>query len=224
MGETAAGDLFHVELQSTNETAMPLRMAKYWLGIVRLTGKFPRQILLYVGAPPLRMETELRCADARFRYHAIDIRTLDSDRLLESPHVGDNVIAILARLRDQREAVRRIIERIAKLSPRGQGTALTQLLILAGLRRLSGMVEEEARKMPIHIDILENEVLGREYKRGLWEGEQRGELTIFRRLLEKRFGPIPNWAEDQLGKLTTRELEDLSFRLLDVGSLEDLLQ
>ena len=90
LGETATGDLFHVELQSTNESAMALRMAEYWLGIVRLSGKFPRQILLYVGEPPLRMETEFRCADAWFRYHAIDIRTLDGDRLLESPYVGDN--------------------------------------------------------------------------------------------------------------------------------------
>ena len=140
LGETAAGDLFHVELQSANETTMPLRMAEYWLGILRLTGRFPRQIVLYVGEPPLRMETELRCADAWFRYHAIDIRSLDSEGLLESPHLGDNVIAILARLRDRRETVRRIIARIAELPSSGQGAAMTQLLILAGLRRLSGMV------------------------------------------------------------------------------------
>jgi Domain of unknown function (DUF4351) len=105
---------------------------------------------------------------------------------------------------------------------------LTQLLILAGLRRLSGIVEEEARKLPIHIDILENEVLGREYKRGRQEGERdgelRGELTIFRRQIEKRFGPIPNWAEERLGKLTTCELEDLSLLLLDAHNLEEPLQ
>ena len=81
--------------------------------------------------------------------------------------------------------------------------------------------------MPIHIDILENEVLGREYKRGLQEGalrgEQRGELTILRRQVEKRFGVIPNWAEERLGK-PTAPVEDLSLRLLDAASLEDLLQ
>jgi hypothetical protein len=53
-----------VELQSRNETAMPLRMAEYWLGILRVSVKFPHQVLLYVGEPPLRMETELRCTDA----------------------------------------------------------------------------------------------------------------------------------------------------------------
>ena len=38
------------------------------------------------------------------------------------------------------------------------------------------------------------------------------------------FGPIPSWAEERLGKLTTRELEDLSLLLLDAGSLEELLE
>jgi hypothetical protein len=45
------------------------------------------------------MESELGGADVWFRCRAIDIRDLDGDRLLESEEVGDNVIAILARLR-----------------------------------------------------------------------------------------------------------------------------
>jgi hypothetical protein len=71
LGETADGGLAHVELQSGNDAAMPLRMA------------------------------------------VIDIRTLGGDRLLESAGVGDNVIAILAGLRDH--AARKIVERIASL-------------------------------------------------------------------------------------------------------------
>jgi hypothetical protein len=95
---------------------------------------------------------------------------------------------------------------------------------LAGRRRLAGMVEQEARKMPIHIDILENEVLGREYKRGLHEGEVIGELTVLRRQLEKRFGPIPAWAEQRLAARTKDELEELSVRVLDAPTIEDLLK
>jgi len=73
--------------------------------------------------------------------------------------------------------------------------------------------------MPIHIDILENKVLGREYKRGL----QEGELKVLRRQIEKRFGPIPGWAEARLQTRSTTELEDLIERVLDAQSLEDLL-
>jgi len=121
LGETAAAPsggrgLIHVELQSANDAVMALRMAEYCLSIYRLFGQFPRQMLLYVGEAPLRMETELRGPDLSFRYRAIDIRSLDGERLLESPEVGDNVIAILARLRDHKVAVRRIVEKIAGLA------------------------------------------------------------------------------------------------------------
>ena len=54
LGETTDGSFVHLELQSGNETTMPLRMAEYCLGVFRLFGKFPRQILLYVGEPALQ--------------------------------------------------------------------------------------------------------------------------------------------------------------------------
>ncbi len=82
--------------------------------------------------------------------------------------------------------------------------------------------------MPILNDILDNKVLGREYKRGLQEGESKGELkgelTVLRRQIQKRFGPIPSWAEERLAGRSTAELEELSVRVLDAQNLEDLLQ
>jgi hypothetical protein len=89
---------------------------------------------------------------------------------------------------------------------------------------LEEVVEQEARKMPIFIDITKNKVLGREYKRGLQEGEVKGELTILRRLVEKRFGPLPAWAEERLTAKSTTELEDLSLRVLDATTLDELLK
>ena len=190
------------------------------LSVFRFFKRFPRQVLLYVGEAPLRMASELRGDDVSFRYRAIDIRELDGERLLASEGVGDNVIAILARLRDHKDAVRRIVERIAGLVPVERETALGQLLILAGLRHLEETVEREARKMPILGDTLDNKVLGREFKRGL----QEGELTVLRRLIEKRFGAIPSWAEERLADRSAADLEELSVRVLDAQSIEDLLK
>ena len=240
LGETADGGLVHVELQSGNDAGMPLRMAEYCLGVFRLFERFPRQIVLYVGEPALRMENELRGPGVLFRYQLIDIRTLDGERLLESENLGDNVIAILARLRDHEGAVRKIVERIAGLAVAERETALTQLLILAGLRRLAKTVEREARRMPIHIDILENEVLGPVFlkglqeglqegrqeglQKGLQEGLQTGERTVLRRLIEKRFGALPSWAGEKLEVLSTSELEDLSERVLDARNVDELLK
>ena len=74
--------------------------------------------------------------------------------------------------------------------------------------------------MPIFGDILDNKVLGREFKRGLREGE----LTVLRRLVEKRFGAIPTWAEERLTGRSAADLEELSVRVLDAESIEDLLK
>jgi hypothetical protein len=140
LGETHEASLVHLELQSGNDATMALRMAEYCLSIFRVCGRFPRQVLLYVGEAPLRMESELRGPDLWFRYRTIDIRDLDGERLLESEEAGDNVIAILTRLRDHKDAVRRIVERIAGLVTAHRETALGQLLILAGLRHLEEAV------------------------------------------------------------------------------------
>jgi len=71
LGEAIDGSLVHLELQSGNDPSMPLRMAEYCLGVYRLYGKFPRQILLYVGKAPLRMDSEFRGPDVSFRYRAV---------------------------------------------------------------------------------------------------------------------------------------------------------
>jgi hypothetical protein len=107
----------------------------------------------------MNMQRELRGPGLAFQYDLIDMRTLDGDRLMESDQVGDNVIAILARLRDDKEAIHKIMERIAGLAMTERETALAQLTILAGLRHLAGRVEEEARKMPIELDIRDHETL-----------------------------------------------------------------
>lgn len=125
---------------------MPLRMAEYCLGILRLFGQFPRQVVLYVGEAPLTMGSELRGPDVSFRYRMIDIRDLDGDRLLESEETGDNVSAILARLRDHSSAIHKSVGRIAGLPAAERDAALSQLLILAGLRRLEETVERRDTK------------------------------------------------------------------------------
>jgi predicted transposase YdaD len=233
LGQTAGGQLIHIELQSGNDAAMPFRMIEYCLGIQRLFGQFPRQVLLYVGEAPMHMENELRGPDLSFQYRLIDIRTLDGDRLLESAEVGDNVIAILARLRDDKDAVHRIVERIAGLAMTERETALAQLMILAGLRHdLAGTVEQEIRNMPIDLDIRDHEVLGpiiikaeqKGRQEGRQEGLQAGELTVLRRQIEKRFGALPRWAGEKLAAMPASQLEELSERVLDATSVDELLR
>ncbi|MGC9946091.1 MAG: DUF4351 domain-containing protein [Bryobacteraceae bacterium] len=232
LGRTVDGHLIHIELQSANDPAMPFRMMEYCVGVRRLFGQFPRQILLYVGEGPMHMEGALRGPGLSFEYDLIDIRTLNGERLLESEQVGDNVIAILAQVRDDKEAVHRIVERIAGLAIAERETALAQLMILAGLRHLAPTVEQETRDMPIDLDIRDHEVLGpmiikaelKAQQKGRQDGLQAGELTVLRRLIEKRFGALPGWASEKLGAMQAPELEDLSERVLDAASVDELLR
>jgi hypothetical protein len=78
--------------------------------------------------------------------------------------------------------------------------------------------------MPLEINIMENEVIGPLIRQGMLEGMREGALTLLRILIEKRFGPIPAWAEDRLATQSTNELVDLGVRLLDVPTLEEAFQ
>ena len=69
---------------------------------------------------------------------------------------------------------------------------------------------------------IEAEQKGRQ--EGLREGLQAGELAVLRRQIEKRFGALPGWAREKLAALTTSELEELSERVLDAQSVDELLK
>jgi len=227
LGETRVGELVHIELQSgnTKKNMMAIRMLEYGLAALRKHHRYPTQVCLYVGEKPARMKTELRGPNLKYSFRLVDVRDLDGERLLRSGKVDDNIIALLTRIADQRKAVRLVVRRIKRLRPGERQSALDRLVILAGLRKMLGtMVEEEVRKVPILNDILDHEILGREYKRGRQEGRQEEGLTILRRQIKKRFGSIPKWAEERLAKLSAKELEELSVRVLDAKSIESLLK
>jgi hypothetical protein len=44
LGETADGDLVHIELQSRNEKDFPLRMGEYSFGVALRHGRLPGQV------------------------------------------------------------------------------------------------------------------------------------------------------------------------------------
>jgi predicted transposase YdaD len=228
LGETHDGSLLHLELQIRNDANMAKRMAEYALAIYRIYDKFARQIVLYAGESDLRMATSLEGPRFTFSFEVIDLRDLNGEALLASDNVGDNVLAIVTRLRDQRSAIDEILRKIATLDDTKRQQAIEQLLILAGLRKLARAVQEGIHRMDYFRElILNNEVLGPEYKRGLEEGELKGklegELTVLRRLLQRRFGAIPQWAEERLSRKGAEDLEALSVRILDATSLEQLL-
>jgi geranylgeranyl pyrophosphate synthase len=215
IGETADGSLVQLELQSTNDADMALRMAEYALAVYRHFRQFPRQVVLYVGGAPLRMPASIAGHSLAFRCRVVDIRELDGDAWLGSSNVEESLIAVLMRLKDERAAIRSILGRIAESEPGPRKTAIRELIILAGLRQLGAIIEQETKRMPILDDIMDHDLLGPAIRRGI-------ESTVTQ-LIEKRFGKVPAWAQKRLDAMSARELQAVAVLMLDARSLEDLL-
>jgi hypothetical protein len=222
LGEARDGTLFHVELQSTNDSRMAFRMLAYLVAIELKCKSVPRQLVLYVGEAAMRMENQITAGGLLFEVKMVDIRELDGKNLLESDSLDDNILSILARQPDGRVAVRRILAKIAASTPEYRAQALQELTLLAGLRSLGGFVKEESQKMPILTDIMDHDLYGPMIRQGMATGRVEGERALFQRLVAKRFGTPPDWVSQRVGELEVEELEDLYVRLLDARSLDEL--
>ena len=78
--------------------------------------------------------------------------------------------------------------------------------------------------MPITLDLLETNSVIRELVEERVEEKVRGaESRLVRALLQRRFGQIPDWAEQRLQTADPATLERWAVRLLDAPNLEDAL-
>ncbi len=237
-------ELILIELQSFNDPSLSLRMAEYALLVAQIYERFPTLYVLYVGAERLNMLSELAAPCLTCRFKIIDIRDWKAETLLEGKHPADAVLAILGRSADRPEIIRRILQRIAKMKAKDRNIAFSKLLILAGIRNLAGVVEHEAKRMPIHYDIRDHEIIGPVIRQereqalaeglaegkaeGLAEGEKVGRrqeaVSLVQRLLTARFGTLSAANMRRLSKLTLPELEDLAIRFVSAKNVSDLFR
>ena len=231
-------ELILFELQSHNDLDLPMRMAEYALLIWRIYKRVPKMYVLYIGSEPLRMPSELITPDLTCRCTIIDIRQWDAETLLNSNHPADAILSILARNAERPQTVRRILRRIAKMKGSSRKIAFSKLMILAGIRQLAGLVEQEAKHMPILNDIMDHDVIGPAIRQGLKKGKAQGiakglakgiekgkieeASALAQRQLTARFGPLSPSIKSRLAKLTLAELEDLAIRLLTAKSMAEL--
>ncbi len=59
-----------------------------------------------------------------------------------------------------------------------------------------------------------------EHRDGEKDGEKKGEAKILLRQLQRRFGTVPEWANEKIAKADLPSLEEWSLRLLDAQTLE----
>lgn len=247
LARTRGGALCNLEVQSSNSPDMARRQAEYYLDLHRLYGEHVRQVVLYIGQPQLSMSPYFLTPAMRFTYDLVDVRQFDGEALLASGDLGDAMLALLTGV-DKEKVGNRVWPEIGRMDPSRREDIVTEFLVISGLRSLEPWVLERARRlMPLSIDvILNNTVLGPAFRRHLEEGHEKGllegrekglregrmegrmeglregELTILRRLLQSRFGPLSPAVEQRLQSSSEAELTAIADRALTAASIEDL--
>jgi predicted transposase YdaD len=77
---------------------------------------------------------------------------------------------------------------------------------------------EAERKMP-YVTSVERMGIEKGLQQGRLEGRLEGEAAVLKRLLTRRFGPLPEWVEPRLTQADQMELERWIDRVLDAPSL-----
>jgi len=139
--------------------------------------------------------------------------TSDPDQLVG---LADAVLAWLAR-HPGFQAARAVFVQLlgAAMAPLGPGVRLPEELL--EVRNMLATRAEQWKQQWL----LDGEQRGEQ--RGELRGRQLGVAELLLRLLERRFGILPGWAKDRVLAAETVMLEEWSLRVLDAGSLEEVL-
>jgi len=76
--------------------------------------------------------------------------------------------------------------------------------------------ELEKEKKMQYVSVLERKA----ERRGMQQGMQQGEVAVLRRQLQRKFGPLPQWAEERLELAPSEHLERWADLVLDAKTLE----
>ena len=166
--------ILHLEFQSNDDAEMVYRMAEY-RAILQRKYRLPvRQFVIYLGARPPKMRTELYKEERITGFELKNINSLSIDDTLDSQIPEEIVLAILTDYpkADAERVVVRIIDKLQKTAKDDTQLrrAVQQLLILSRLRNLEEITTEKAQQMPITYDITKDGI----YQKGVREGLEKG--------------------------------------------------
>ncbi len=222
VARSSDGTLRHVELQTTNDPAMPFRMLEYYVGLQRVLRERVQQTLFYAGREPLGIPPSYQSDSTLHRYTIVNLREMDGEDLLQSEDWADNEWALLTKT-DPERVMRVVLDKLARLNPNEQGLASATFVLIGGI---IGMEDEITRRIRSEmIDVMENKVLGPAIRQGLEQGRVEGRMEgmalVLETLLEKRFGKLPIAARDRLYSAPPAALVDWSLHVLDALTLDE---
>ncbi len=211
--------IFHLEVQTTNDPAMPYREGVYCF---LLGHKYRRrrihQAVVYLGEEKMRMPSELDLGQAKVAYTLIDIRDIDASTLLASGRPADLPLAMLAR--GGSEQLQEILRRVAAMQGAEGEKVIDEIAALSGLRRLDGKLIMELQRMPTVSEIF---LKVPKFQAMLQDADRNARVEMLRDLLKSKFRTLPNWAAEKLESATRVQLRRWSKKVLTAKTVEDVL-
>jgi len=178
--------LFHLEIQSINDTVMPMRMLKYASLIYEHYGEFPKQMVLYIGARELKIKNEIIAQGLCYTYEVKDISNFNCSELIDSENITDNIIAILCSIKDIDKFYDKLMQKLGKLESKKREDYLRKLFYLMRLRpNIAKMLKEKEKesKMPFILDREIDPLYQEGVEKGKTEGIKERNIEIAKSLL-----------------------------------------
>ena len=217
------GRILHLELQSRNDSRMLFRCLEYWTEIAqRWPNREIIQVVIYLGEGSMTMETSITQGKNHFEFEVMSLKDVDAREFLESDSPAERTLAVLCHSEDPRATIRAILGSWKHLSKEELTGNIEDLVVLSQLRKRDTMVREESSEMPIEIDLRENAFVKWGEELGRAEGRAEGEAKILIRLLERRFGVLPNAILARVAAADVDSLDRWVDRVMDACDLDSV--
>jgi len=167
-------ELLHIEFQTKGERDLVYRVGEYHGIILRKYRLSLRHVVIYLGSGKTRMPTHLPESQQYKGFDLINLRELDTEKLLSSQVPEVVLLALLGNYpTTEAESVLRLLTRRLKVLS-GDTPKLTkyleQLKILSRLRKLETLTKKIVNDMPINYDIKTDGL----YLEGHAQGHEQG--------------------------------------------------
>ena len=180
--------LFHLEIQSINDTLMPSRMLKYASLIYEHYNEFPKQMVLYIGVKKIKIKNEISTQNLWYNYELKDISEFNCKELINSENITDNIIAILCNIKDIDKFYNKLMLKLGKLESKKREDYLRKLFYLMRLRpNIAKKLREKEKedKMPFILDREIDPLYQEGMEKGIEKGLQKGILKGIEKGIEK---------------------------------------
>ncbi|GAB4457449.1 MAG: Rpn family recombination-promoting nuclease/putative transposase [Armatimonadaceae bacterium] len=244
--KTASGEteiiFIHIEVQSERRRDIPFRIFEYF-SLLRLRHRrkvFPVVLYLVPGADSgLTVERYnegvLGRVFLRFEYAVVSLPDLTADSYIEGN--GPLAVALSALMRsEQIGRVERKYRALLRLATSTLDDA-RKVLLATVVERYIALTPQEQQELAKRaaqegeqtVETLENFVsfyeergIEKGVEQGIAEGLLQGERRTFLRLMERKFGALPESTVAKVEAMKADELEKLTDAILSATSLEDL--